>query len=64
MPSPYPSITKVGDSITTGQSRQPCIKDIITAIKEMQKAFPWIVLLNEPRQAILYDMAFNMALVD
>lgn len=59
---PVPGVTKVGDSITTGQSRQLFIEDITTAIKEVQKAFPWVVLLNEPRQAVLYDMAFNMGI--
>ena len=60
--SPVAGVTKVGDRITPEQSQQLFVGDLNIAIQEVRRAFPWVIELNEPRQAVIYDMAFNMGI--
>ena len=36
--------------------------DLFNAIVSVKEALPWVTTLNEPRQAVLYNMAFNMGI--
>jgi lysozyme len=60
--NPVPGITKVGDKITEEQCYELFNKDISIAIKEIQRALEWIPQLTPARQAVLYDMCFNLGL--
>lgn len=45
---------------TMQQSDDAFHTDIINAVREVNKAFPWVSQLNVPRQAVVYGMAFQM----
>lgn len=51
---------------TKGISREEAeylLANDIDAVRiELTKAIPWMTNLNEPRQAVLYNMAFNMGI--
>lgn len=46
--------------ITRERALQILDSDLKETIAEVKKALPWVSLLNEPRQAVLVDMAFNL----
>lgn len=58
--SPVPGVSKVGDRITREQADDLLSKDLSAVVWEVRKALPWVTSLEAPRQAVLYDMAFNM----
>lgn len=60
--SPVPGVSKVGDSITMQQAMELFDKDITQHNAAALKAIPWIEDLNPPRQAVLYNMAFNLGI--
>ena len=60
--SPVPGIAKAGDRISREQAEALFEKDLAAAVWQVRKALPWVGSLNTPRQAVLYDMAFNMGL--
>ena len=60
--SPVPGVSKVGDRITPELSQQLFVGDLNVAIKEVRRVFPWVAEMSEPRQAVIYDMAFNMGI--
>lgn len=59
---PVPGVTKVGDAITQKQAEDIFADDMGKCISGVQRALPWVLDLTSPRQAVLYDMAFNMGL--
>ena len=60
--SPVEGIDRVGDKITKIQAVELFSKDLSKAVWQVRNALPWVTDLNAPRQAVLYDMAFNMGL--
>lgn len=60
--SPVPGVTKVGDRITQAQSDELFKKDVEIHTNGLEKHIPWINSLNGPRQAVLYNMAFNLGI--
>lgn len=60
--SPVPGVTKVGDSITMQQAMELFDKDITKHNAAALKAIPWIEELNPPRQAVMYNLAFNLGI--
>ena len=60
--SPIPEVTKYADPITKERSRQLLKADMRIAIEQVQKALPWVMDMVPARQAVLYDMCFNMGL--
>lgn len=58
--SPLPGITKPGDTITQAQAEQLLAEDTDIAIREAVRLFPWVQRLNDPRQAVIYNMMFNL----
>ncbi len=60
--SPVPGVSKVGDSITKELAYEMFDQDINNHNKKVYRAIPWIEDLNPPRQAVLYNMAFNLGI--
>ena len=58
--SPVPGVSRVGDRITREQADDLFSKDLSAVVWEVRKALPWATSLDAPRQAVLYDMAFNL----
>ncbi|MDL2279078.1 glycoside hydrolase family protein [Desulfovibrio sp. OttesenSCG-928-G11] len=58
--SPVPGVSKVGDSITREQAEALFQADLDMAIANVRQTLPWVTELSAARQAVLYDMAFNM----
>ena len=58
--SPVPGVSKVGDRITREHAEELFQADLAAVVWEVRKALPWVTTLDSPRQAVLYDMAFNM----
>jgi len=48
--------------ITRERAMQILAADLQEVIIGLEKTLPWIETLNEPRQAVLVDMAFNLGL--
>ena len=60
--SPVEGVSKVGDRITLEQAEALFARDLANAVWQVRKALPWVTSLNSPRQAVLYDMAYNMGI--
>ncbi len=60
--SPVPGVNEVGDGISHELAESLLEADIAAAVWGVRDALPWVTALNAPRQAVLYDMAFNMGL--
>ena len=58
--SPVPGVSTVGDRITREHADELFSKDLAAVVWEVRKALPWATSLDSPRQAVLYDMAFNL----
>lgn len=58
--SPVPGVSRVGDRITREHAEELFQADLAAVVWEVRKALPWVTTLDSPRQAVLYDMAFNM----
>ena len=59
---PVPGVTQKGDAITLEQAEALFSKDLTTAVWRVREELPWVMALNPARQAVLYDMAFNMGI--
>lgn len=60
--SPVEGVNKVGDSISQDQANILLAMDIGRSIAQVRKELPWVEDLTAPRQAVLFDMAFNMGI--
>ena len=60
--NPVKGISRVGDSITLEKAESLLLEDIEKAVRDVRSTLPWVYTLNAPRQAVLYDMAFNMGI--
>lgn len=60
--SPVDGVARVGDRITRDEAERLLRSDIADAVWSVRDVLPWVTELNAPRQAVLYDMAFNMGL--
>lgn len=63
MAKPIPNIAKVGDSISQYQAELIFEEDVKEAIANVDKTkeLAWVKDMPDPaRQAVIYDMAFNM----
>lgn len=57
----------VGHNLTdNGLTREQCMaifrEDLVRAINDVAQTFPWFKRLDETRQAVLVDMAFNLGI--
>jgi lysozyme len=60
--SPVPGIAKPGDAITMQQAEDLLRSDTDIAIRAAVAAFPWVQELSDSRQAVVYNMAFNLGI--
>jgi lysozyme len=60
--SPVDGVARVGDRITREEAGRIFLADRDGAVRAVRGAFPCVDALCAPRQAVLYDMAFNMGL--
>jgi lysozyme len=59
---PVKGVNKVGDSITLDLANELFDEDFVRCINQVQNGLPWVKKLEAPRQAVLYDMCFNLGL--
>ena len=59
---PVPNVGREGDRISRAEADKLLELDVKACGRELDSAFPWWRKLNEPRQAVLLNMAFNMGL--
>lgn len=58
---PVPGIPcRVGATISREQADRLLMADILDAHADMLRRWPWAAHLDPPRQAVLWDMVFNM----
>lgn len=60
--SPVPDVSRVGDRISRKLADDLFFKDLAAVVWEVRRELPWATTLDAPRQAVLYDMAFNLGL--
>ena len=60
--SPVAGVREPGDRITQIQAETLFEADLATAVWAVRQNHPWVTGLNAARQAVLYDMAFNMGI--
>lgn len=60
--SPVGGVSKVGDTISMETAEQLFLEDVMVAVDAVQREFSWVKTLNPARQAVLYDMSFNMGI--
>jgi lysozyme len=60
--SPITGVTKPGDAITRQQAEDLLRSDTDIAIRAAVAAFPWVQELSDSRQAVVYNMAFNLGI--
>ena len=60
--SPVPGVREPGDRITPVQAETLFEADLAAAVWAVRRNHPWVTALCPARQAVLYDMAFNMGL--
>lgn len=58
--SPVPGVTKPGDTITDEQANNIFERDLAEHVWAVRRNLPWVEALDAPRQAVLYNMAFNL----
>ena len=58
--SPVPGVFKPGDTITDEQANNVFERDLAAHIWEVRRKLPWVENLDTARQAVLYNMAFNL----
>lgn len=59
---PVPGVNKAGDKISPAKSRELFKADLKKAINDVWRYFPWVKDMSEPRQAVFYDLCFNMGI--
>jgi lysozyme len=59
---PVAGVTKVGDRISREEAYRLFQRDLANAVTQTRQALHWVTELSSPRQAVLYDMAFNMGI--
>lgn len=57
---PVPGVEKVGDVISLGSAEILLFQDVKAVAGELDDKLPWWRKIEEPRQAVLLNMAFNM----
>ena len=60
--SPVEGVVKTGDRITLEQAEALFSKDLASAVWRVREELPWVLDLDPTRQAVLYDMAFNLGI--
>ena len=60
--SPVPSVRHPGDAISQELADELLAEDTEIAIRETIAAFPWVKELSESRQAVFFNMAFNLGI--
>ena len=60
--SPVAGVYDVGDFIMPAQAEKLLESDLATSVWAVRQNFPWVTGLEPARQAVLYDMAFNMGI--
>ncbi len=60
--SPVAGVHEPGDRITPLQADTLFEADLATAVWAVRQNHPWVTSLNAARQAVLYDMGFNMGI--
>ncbi len=60
--SPVEGVREAGDFISPEQAETLLESDLAAAVWEARRQFPWVTDLIPARQAVLYDMAFNMGI--
>ncbi len=58
--APVPGVASVGDRITEERAFELLDQDAAEHMAAVDKSLPWIGVLNAPRQAVLYNMSFNL----
>jgi lysozyme len=57
---PVPSVEKEGDVVSRGTAESLLFQDLKAIAHELDDKLPWWRKMEEPRQAVLLNMAFNM----
>lgn len=57
---PVAGVEKVGDTITRTRADQLLLEDVSLLADELDSRISWWRTLDEPRQGVLLNMAFNM----
>jgi lysozyme len=57
---PVPSVEKEGDVVSRGTAEILLYQDVKALAHELDDKLPWWRKMEEPRQAVLLNMAFNM----
>ena len=57
---PVDGVTRVGDVISRAQAEELLAEDIYGIAEDLDFLWPWWRGMEEPRQAVLLNMAFNM----
>ena len=57
---PVAGVEKVGDTITRSRADQLLLEDVSLLADELDSRIPWWRTMDEPRQAVVLNMAFNM----
>lgn len=60
--SPVPGVEKVGDKITQEMSDKLFREDVEIHVSELKDMLPWVTKLDDARQAVLYNMVFNLGI--
>lgn len=58
--SPVPGVEQEGDVISRGSAENLLYQDLKSLARELDDRLPWWRGLDEPRQAVILNMAFNM----
>lgn len=57
---PVPGVEHVGDTVSRGSAEILLYQDLKAIAKELDDKLPWWRKMEEPRQAVVLNMAFNM----
>ena len=58
--SPVKGVSEPGDRIGQAEADRLLESDLSSAVWAVRRRFPWVTDIVPARQAVLYDMAFNM----
>ncbi len=59
---PVHGVEKAGDRITKELANDLFYVDVNSHVDHFSRRCPWVVTLNAPRQAVLFNMAFNLGI--